>query len=194
MLLVPTRLSRFPPAPCAECHANANLPCALGDEIRHGAVDTGGSDHQAEHSEQPHHQHGDASLRGLGGHGSCIVAKAAGTRGLRSRRIHRTARPDIGGRPAVEGRPGRHAARVRGRGILGLPAGLRAAPRFELKQRRSGATDCDATLLDLGLSRRIARWDFRVDVMNLFKDQYEEVLGVDLPGRALTASAVFGSN
>jgi len=77
---------------------------------------------------------------------------------------------------------------------VGLPAGLRAAPRFEFKQRRSGATDRDATLLDLRLSRRIARWDFRVDVMNLFNDRYQEVLGVDLPGRAVRASAVFGSN
>lgn len=79
-------------------------------------------------------------------------------------------------------------------GSVALPAGLRAAPRFEFKKRRSGVTDRDATLLDLRVSRRIARWDFRVDMTNLFNDRYQEVLGVDLPGRALTASAVFGSN
>jgi len=30
--------------------------------------------------------------------------------------------------------------------------------------------------------------------MNSFNDRYQEVLGVDLPGRTLTASAAFGSN
>jgi hypothetical protein len=77
---------------------------------------------------------------------------------------------------------------------LPLPGGLRAAPRFEYKQRRSGAADREATLLDLRVSRRVARWDFRVEMTNLLDDRYQEVLGVDLPRRAVTASAVIGSN
>jgi hypothetical protein len=74
-----------------------------------------------------------------------------------------------------------------------LPIGLVAAPRFEYKQRRSGAADREATLLDFRVSRRIARWDFRAEMTNLLNDRYQEVLGVDLPKRAVTASVVIGS-
>jgi hypothetical protein len=82
--------------------------------------------------------------RPQGGRSGCGAdcAKAADARSLRAGRIHRAARPDIGGCPAVQVRPGRDAARVRGRGI-GRSAGRspgRAAIRVqEAAIRRHGS-------------------------------------------------------
>lgn len=74
-----------------------------------------------------------------------------------------------------------------------LPGGVAIAPRFEYKQRSFGAADREAALLDLRISRRIARWDFRVEATNLLDETYQEVVGIDLPGRAVTATIAIGA-
>lgn len=74
-----------------------------------------------------------------------------------------------------------------------LPGRLFVAPRFEYKHRRYGAADRDATLLDLRLSRRIGRIDLRLEATNLFDDRYQDIAGIDMPGRAVMGAIAIGS-
>ena len=73
-----------------------------------------------------------------------------------------------------------------------LPAGLRIAPRIEYKRRSRTVGTTDYLLLDARLGRRFGRYDLVVDGSNLLDASYQEVLGVDMPGRAVTMSIAIG--
>ncbi len=73
-----------------------------------------------------------------------------------------------------------------------LPAGLRIAPRIEYKRRSRTVGTIDYLLLDARLGRRFGRYDLIVDGTNLLDASYQEVLGVEMPGRAVTMSIVIG--
>jgi outer membrane receptor protein involved in Fe transport len=74
-----------------------------------------------------------------------------------------------------------------------LGAGIHAAPRLEVRQRRRSVGTSRYALLDVRLSRRLgAIYELAVDAANLLDAGYEEVLGVRMPGRAVTASLTVG--
>ena len=76
--------------------------------------------------------------------------------------------------------------------VVPLPAGLRIAPRVELKRRTRSTGPARYTVLDLRLSRRFGTYELRVDGSNLGDATYQEVVGVAMPGRAVSVSLAFG--
>ena len=76
---------------------------------------------------------------------------------------------------------------------VGLPAGLRVAPSVEYKHRTRSTGKSNYAVVDLRLSRRFGTYEFRVDGTNLGDASYQEVLGVAMPGRAVTVSIAFAS-
>jgi outer membrane cobalamin receptor len=75
---------------------------------------------------------------------------------------------------------------------LMLPAAVQVAPRLEYRRRtRSIGTD-DYALVDLRVSRRFGMYEVRVEGANLGDAEYQEVLGVAMPGRAVSVSLAIG--
>lgn len=73
-------------------------------------------------------------------------------------------------------------------GSIALPADVHLAPRLEVKRRtRSTGTD-DYAVVDLRVSRRFRTYDVRVEGTNLGNALYQEILGVAMPGRAMSIS------
>jgi iron complex outermembrane receptor protein len=73
-----------------------------------------------------------------------------------------------------------------------LPAAVQVGPRLEYRRRtRSTGTD-DYAVLDLRVSRRFGTYEVRVDGANLGDAEYQEVLGVVMPGRAVSISLAVG--
>ena len=64
-----------------------------------------------------------------------------------------------------------------------LPGRLLAAPTLEYRRKADGR---EWWLLDLRLVRAIGRFELFADGRNLTDAQYQEVLGVDMPGRSLS--------
>jgi iron complex outermembrane receptor protein len=78
-------------------------------------------------------------------------------------------------------------------GLLPVGAGVRVAPRLEVRRRKRATGTSDYALLDLRVSRRIGPiYEFTVDGTNLFGTEYQEVIGVRMPGRAVMASLTVG--
>ncbi|MBM3818632.1 MAG: TonB-dependent receptor [Acidimicrobiia bacterium] len=76
--------------------------------------------------------------------------------------------------------------------VVPLPASLRLAPRIELKRRTRSTGTTDYAVLDLRASRRFGAYEIRVDGTNLGDASYQEVLGVAMPGRAVSVSLALG--
>ncbi|MBI3050440.1 MAG: TonB-dependent receptor [Acidobacteria bacterium] len=75
---------------------------------------------------------------------------------------------------------------------LALPANLQVAPRLEYRRRtRSLGTD-DYAVVDLRVSRRFSFYELRLEGTNLGDAEYQEVLGVAMPGRAVSVSVAVG--
>ena len=73
-----------------------------------------------------------------------------------------------------------------------LPAAMQVAPRLEIRRRtRSTGTD-DYAVVDLRISRRLGLYELRVDGTNLSDAEYQEILGVAMPGRAVSVSLAIG--
>lgn len=69
-----------------------------------------------------------------------------------------------------------------------LPGTIRLAPRLEYKQRTRSTGVSDYTVLDLRVSKGFGAYEIRVDGTNLFDASYQEVLGVQMPGAAVSVS------
>ncbi len=75
---------------------------------------------------------------------------------------------------------------------LVLPAAVQLSPRLEYRRRtRSVGTD-DYAIVDLRISRRFGLYEVRVDGTNLGDADYQEILGVAMPGRAVSLSLAIG--
>jgi iron complex outermembrane receptor protein len=73
-----------------------------------------------------------------------------------------------------------------------LPGAVRVAPRLEYRRRsRSTGTD-DYAVVDLRVSRRFGMYELRVEGANLGDAEYQEVVGVAMPGRAVSLSLAIG--
>jgi iron complex outermembrane receptor protein len=71
---------------------------------------------------------------------------------------------------------------------LALPGTIQLAPRLEYRRRtRSIGTD-DYTVVDVRVSRRLGMYEVRVEGTNLGDAEYQEILGVAMPGRAVSLS------
>jgi iron complex outermembrane receptor protein len=81
---------------------------------------------------------------------------------------------------------------VAGAAVIPLPGAFRVAPRLEYKHRRRNAGKFDYALLDFRLSRAFENFELRVDGTNLTDRRYQEIAGVDMPGRAAILSIVVG--
>lgn len=74
-------------------------------------------------------------------------------------------------------------------GSIALPAEVHLAPRLEVKRRtRSTGTDDDYAVFDLRISRRFRIYELRLEGTNLGNASYQEILGVAMPGRAVSLS------
>jgi iron complex outermembrane receptor protein len=73
-----------------------------------------------------------------------------------------------------------------------LPAAFQVAPRLEYRHRTRSTGTSNYAVLDLRVSRRFGAYELRVDGMNLFDASYQEVLGVAMPGTAMTVSLAIG--
>ena len=71
---------------------------------------------------------------------------------------------------------------------VALPSAMRLAPRLEFKHRTRSTGKSDYAVLDLRVSRQFGIYDIRLEGSNLGDASYQEVLGVAMPGRALTVS------
>jgi iron complex outermembrane receptor protein len=76
--------------------------------------------------------------------------------------------------------------------IVPLPMDLRIAPRVEFKRRTRSTGTTEYAVLDLRVSRRFSSYELRVDGTNLGNASYQEVLGVAMPGRAVSVSLAAG--
>lgn len=76
--------------------------------------------------------------------------------------------------------------------VIPLPAALRLAPSIEYKHRRRNVSRFDYTLIDLRVSRAFEKFALRLDATNLGDTRYQEIAGVDMPGRAVTVSLAIG--
>ncbi|NOT45621.1 MAG: TonB-dependent receptor [Acidobacteria bacterium] len=77
-------------------------------------------------------------------------------------------------------------------GMARLPGALIVAPRLQLVRRTRPTGDSDYVLMDARVSRRFGRLALVVDGTNLLSADYQEVAGVAMPGRAVTASLDVG--
>ena len=73
---------------------------------------------------------------------------------------------------------------------VGGPGGIQVAPRLEYRHRTRSTGTSDYALLDVRVSRRVGMWEARLEGTNLANVAYQEVTGVAMPGRALSASLV----
>jgi iron complex outermembrane recepter protein len=71
---------------------------------------------------------------------------------------------------------------------IALPAAVQIAPRIEVKRRTRSIGKSEYAVFDLRLSRGFGIHEIRVEGTNLGNATYQEVLGVAMPGRALTLS------
>jgi iron complex outermembrane receptor protein len=69
-----------------------------------------------------------------------------------------------------------------------LPGALRIAPRIEYKHRTRSTGMSDYTVLDMRVSRAFGACEIRVDGTNMLDGSYQEVLGVRMPGAAVSVS------
>jgi outer membrane cobalamin receptor len=74
---------------------------------------------------------------------------------------------------------------------IGVPGEVRVAPRLEYKHRTRSTGNSDYALLDLRLSRAFGLYEVRLEGTNLGDAAYEEILGVAMPGRAVSISLAF---
>ena len=74
---------------------------------------------------------------------------------------------------------------------VSLPSAMRLSPRLEVKHRTRSTGTSDYAVLDLRVSRRFGIYEVRLEGANLGNASYQEVLGVAMPGRALTLSVAF---
>ncbi len=71
-------------------------------------------------------------------------------------------------------------------GLLTLGAGIRLAPRIEARRRVQTTGTSNYLLLDTRVSRRFGEtYELAVDGTNLFDVEYQEVVGVPMPGAAV---------
>jgi iron complex outermembrane receptor protein len=75
---------------------------------------------------------------------------------------------------------------------LALPASVQLAPRLEYRRRRRSTGQDDYTVIDLRVSRPFARYELRLEGTNLGDAEYQEILGVAMPGRAVSLSLAIG--
>ncbi|MBI4886887.1 MAG: TonB-dependent receptor [Acidobacteria bacterium] len=71
---------------------------------------------------------------------------------------------------------------------VALPGALQLAPRLEYKHRTRSTGTSDYALVDLRVSRRFGLYEVRVEGTNLGGASYQEIVGVAMPGRAVTLS------
>jgi len=71
---------------------------------------------------------------------------------------------------------------------IALPSAMQLAPRLEYKRRTRSTGKSDYAVLDLRVSRRFGRYEVRIEGTNLGNASYQEVLGVAMPGRAVSVS------
>jgi iron complex outermembrane receptor protein len=78
-------------------------------------------------------------------------------------------------------------------GMLRMRGRFTVAPRLEYRRRKRSSGDSEYVLLDARLARRVSRlYEISVDGTNLLGENYEEVAGVAMPGRAATVSFAIG--
>jgi iron complex outermembrane receptor protein len=78
-------------------------------------------------------------------------------------------------------------------GLVPLGAGVRLAPRVEFRRRVRPTGTSDYTLLDARVSRRFGSgYELAVDGTNLFDVDYEENVGVRMPGAAVMVQLTVG--
>ncbi|MGH9256103.1 MAG: TonB-dependent receptor plug domain-containing protein [Vicinamibacterales bacterium] len=71
---------------------------------------------------------------------------------------------------------------------IALPGGVQIAPRLEYKHRTRSTGTADYALLDVRVSRRFRTYEVRVEGTNLGDATYQEIVGVAMPGRAVSLS------
>ena len=74
---------------------------------------------------------------------------------------------------------------------VAMPFRARLAPRVEIKRRTRSTGESSYAVVDLRLSRRFGMYEVRAQGTNLGGADYQEVLGVAMPGRAGTISLAF---
>jgi hypothetical protein len=77
-------------------------------------------------------------------------------------------------------------------GSLPLVARVQLAPRIEYRHRTRSSGESQYALLDVRLSRTVGRYDIRVEGSNLGNATYQEVAGVEMPGRAVSVVLAVG--
>jgi iron complex outermembrane receptor protein len=78
-------------------------------------------------------------------------------------------------------------------GMVPLRAGIHVAPRLEVRRRVQTTGTSDYALLDFRISRRLGSlYEVAIDGTNVLGADYQEVLGVRMPGRAVMASLTVG--
>jgi iron complex outermembrane receptor protein len=78
-------------------------------------------------------------------------------------------------------------------GLLPLGGGVRLAPRVEVRRRVRTTGTSDYLLLDARVSRRFGSgYELAIDGTNLFDVEYEENLGVRMPGAAVMVQMTVG--
>jgi outer membrane cobalamin receptor len=78
-------------------------------------------------------------------------------------------------------------------GLVPLGAGVKFAPRVEARRRVRPTGTADYVLLDARLSRRLGTdYEVAVDGTNLFDVEYEENVGVRMPGAAVMVQLTIG--
>lgn len=70
--------------------------------------------------------------------------------------------------------------------------GVRLAPRVEYKRRSRGTGTVDYVLVDARVSRRFGLYELQIDATNLLDTRYQEIVGVEMPGRAVIGSIRVG--
>jgi outer membrane receptor protein involved in Fe transport len=80
---------------------------------------------------------------------------------------------------------------VAGAASLAGPGGVMVAPRLEIKQRTRSTGTTEYVVVDLRLSRQYSEFEIGIEGLNLGNASYQEVLGVQMPGRALVLTVAF---
>jgi iron complex outermembrane receptor protein len=71
---------------------------------------------------------------------------------------------------------------------IDTPGALRVAPRLEYRHRTRSTGTSDYALFDLRVSRLFGLYEVRLECTNLGNASYQEIVGVAMPGRAVTVS------
>jgi outer membrane cobalamin receptor len=74
---------------------------------------------------------------------------------------------------------------------IAVPGELRVAPRLEYRHRTRSSGSSDYALVDLRLTRAFGSYEVRLEGTNLGDATYQEILGVAMPGRAVSVSLAF---